>query len=72
MESFIAELDASHLALLDAYLIATGLKDYTLTTEEERVLEDFESGKVEWKEFRIEELFEVNTVRSFDEGKLDI
>lgn len=72
MESFLAELDASHLAELDAYLIATGLKDYTLTTEEERVLEDFESGKVEWKEFRIEELFEVNTVRSFDEGKLDI
>jgi hypothetical protein len=35
MESFIAELEAERIAELEAYLLATGLKDYTLTAKEQ-------------------------------------
>lgn len=55
MESFIAELEAERIAELEAYLLATGLKDYTLTQEEEKVLADFEN--VKWEIFNLEKLF---------------
>ena len=57
MESFIAELEAERIADLEAYLLATGLKDYTLTDEEQQVLDDFENEQFE--EFNIVDLFEV-------------
>lgn len=57
MESFIAELEAERIAELEAYLLATGLKDYTLTDEEKQVLDDFENEQFE--EFNIVDLFEV-------------
>ncbi len=57
MENFVAEIEAERMAQLDAYLSATGLKDCILTEEEERVLEDFERGKVERKIFNLEQLF---------------
>lgn len=47
MENFIAELEAERLARIEAYLITTGLKDYTLTEEEKELLETFRSGKTE-------------------------
>jgi hypothetical protein len=73
MESFIAELEAERIAELEAYLVATGLKDYTLTTEEEKVLVEFESGKFEWGEWRIGELFEINSYKKrFDANKVEI
>ncbi len=64
MESFIAELEAERvieleaekIAELEAYLIATGLKDYTLTVEEQQALDDFENHKIIWREFRIEDV----------------
>jgi Type I restriction modification DNA specificity domain len=56
MESFIAALEAERIAELEAYLVATGLKDYTLTAEEEKVLAEFES--IEWGKFRLGTLFE--------------
>jgi hypothetical protein len=57
MESFIAELEAERIAELEAYLLATELKDYTLTDEEKQVLDDFENEQFE--EFNIVDLFEV-------------
>ena len=51
MESFIAELEAEKIAELNNYLQITWLKDYNLTSEEEKVLRDFESGEFEWGEF---------------------
>lgn len=48
MESFIAELEA--------YLVATGLNDYTLTKEEQKALDDFDSLK--YGEFKLGNLFE--------------
>ncbi len=35
MESFIADLEAERISRVEAYLLATGLKDYTLTDEEQ-------------------------------------
>ena len=47
METFIAELEA--------YLAVTGLKDYTLTEEEEEILNSLD--KVQWKEYRFADVF---------------
>ena len=49
MESFIAELEA--------YLAATGLKDYTLTAKEQQVLAEFEQEKIVFDEFTYESIF---------------
>ena len=55
MESFIAELEAERIAGLEAYLKATGLKDYHLTPEDQAALEQLE--QVQWGAFRLGELF---------------
>lgn len=57
MESFIAELEAYHIAELEAYLAATGLKDYTLNDKEKEVLEDF--GNIRFEEFNVIDIFNV-------------
>lgn len=57
MESFVAELEEEHIAELEAYLLASGLKDYILTEEEERVLEEFETQ--EFSEFNVIDVFDV-------------
>ena len=57
MENFVAELESRRVAELESYLLATGLKDYILTAEEEKALNDFNS--IEWKEFDITEIFTV-------------
>lgn len=57
MERFIAELNAKRFAELNAYLTATGLKDYTLTPEEEQALQCFESNQIEWSEYKMGKLF---------------
>ena len=89
MENFIAELEAERIAELEAYLKVTGLSDYILTEEERAVLEAFRSGKIswggvkllnnqqvaniEWKMFRIGELFEINSYKKrFDANKVQI
>ena len=59
MKSFIAELEAHRIAELEAYLVATGLKDYTLTADEEKVLAEFES--IQWSIFNLEKLFGKST-----------
>jgi len=64
MESFVAELEAEPIGELEAYLVATGLKNYTLTDKEKQVLEDFENGKIKFKEFNIGKLFEkIKTIK---------
>ena len=63
MESFIAELEAQRIAELENYLLASGLKDYNLTYEEQKVLEDFENGNLNWKEFLMGDLFEFKAIK---------
>ena len=60
IEKFITELEQERISQLDIYLNASGLKDYTLTTEEKHVLGDFESGKIKFKEFNVVDIFDVN------------
>ncbi len=59
MENVIKELEAERIKELAAYLLTSGLKDYTLTSEEEKVLTDFEN--VKWEPFNIEKLFGKST-----------
>ena len=56
MEYFIAKLDEEKISELKAYLKATGLKDYNLTSEEQKALDEFDS--MEWEKFKLENLFE--------------
>jgi len=56
MESFIAKLEAERIAKLEAYLSATGLKDYQLTKDEQAALDSMD--KIAWGEFRIEDVLE--------------
>ncbi len=57
MELFISELEAERVAVLDAYLSAAGLKDFTLTPLERETLEDFEN--VDFEEFKVIDIFDV-------------
>lgn len=59
MESLMAELEAEYVAELKAYLLATGLNDFTLTAEEQHALNNFE--KLNWKLFNLEKLFGKST-----------
>ncbi|HHX8664935.1 TPA: restriction endonuclease subunit S [Vibrio alginolyticus] len=57
MESFITKIEVGHIAKLESYMIAAGLKDCQLTPEEQKCLDDFKNGKIDWGEFNLEELF---------------
>ena len=61
MENFISQLEACRLSQLEAYLLVTGLKNYTLTPAEEQALTDFQNGKVKWGEFNLENLYGKST-----------
>ena len=54
MESFIAELEAQRITELEAYLLVTGLKDYTLTTDEQAALNKLSTTT--WGKFKIEDV----------------
>jgi hypothetical protein len=54
IETFIATLNAERLATLNAYLMATGLKDTTLTAEEQAALDGLSSAI--WATFKIEDV----------------
>ena len=59
MEDFISQLEA--------YLLVTGLKNYTLTPAEEQALTDFQNGNIKWGEYRFANVF----YRSYDFGAGD-
>jgi hypothetical protein len=60
MESFIADIEAKRIRKLDAYLLAVGLKDYAMTSEEEKILDHFLNGEFLWDEFNLGGLFEIH------------
>ncbi len=62
MDSFIADIEAERMSKLNSYLVATGLKDYTLTAKEQKALIDFEQA--EFKEFKVTDIFDVNNSKS--------
>lgn len=71
MESFIAELEARRIAELEArriaeleaYLSVTGLKNYTLTEEEQKAIRDFSTLK--WGGVKLGCLFEINPTKYY-------
>lgn len=62
MDSFIATLEAERMTKLKAYLSAANLTDYTLSTEEQKALDNFEQA--EFKEFKVTDIFDVNNSKS--------
>ncbi|WP_338139391.1 restriction endonuclease subunit S [Vibrio aestuarianus] len=68
MEHFIAEIEANYIAELDAYLSVSGLKDYHLTPEEQKSIEEYESQ--EFSNFQVIDIFEV--INSFNILSRDI
>ena len=57
MENFIAELEARHIAELEAYLSVTGLDGYTLTEKEENALKNLSCNTIDWGEFTYQDIF---------------
>ncbi|WP_197273127.1 restriction endonuclease subunit S [Neisseria sp. 74A18] len=58
MENFVAELEARRSAELEAYLSAAGLKDYTLTAEEQQALAQLECNKTIFSSFSFDNVFD--------------
>lgn len=64
ISSFIAELEAERIKELEAYLKVTGFDNYELTKEEQETLAIIEAKNVQWREFKMEELFEkISTIK---------
>lgn len=57
MEKFIAELEAQRIAELEAYLLAAGLSDYTLTEAEKDALQQYKDKAIFWSSFNLKKLF---------------
>jgi ankyrin repeat protein len=73
MESFIEKLEKEKIEKLNNYLEVSWLKDCELNEKEKKVLEDFENGKFEWGDFKLWDLFNINTYKKrFDANKLTI
>ncbi|WQX34789.1 restriction endonuclease subunit S [Helicobacter pylori] len=78
MEKFIAELEQCRLAELQAYLKATGLKNTTLSNEEENALNLFNGNNsggntpcgLTWQSFKLGDLFEIEKTLSFNKDAL--
>lgn len=56
MESVIRELEEERIRELNAYLLATNLKEYALSSEEENALKEFESLD-NWEEYAFKNIF---------------
>lgn len=64
IEDFITQLENEKIKELEAYLEASELKDYTLTIEEEKVLEDFKNRKITFNDFNVIDVFNVKNSRN--------
>ena len=61
MERYIGELEQARVSELAAYLRAAGLENYDLTAAEQNALDDFKNNRLNFKEFKIDNLFEIST-----------
>lgn len=57
IDSFIAELEEERIAELEAYLTVAGLKDYELTTLEQKAIDNYQ--KLEFIDFKVTDIFTV-------------
>lgn len=58
MERYIGELEQARVSELAAYLRAAGLENYDLTAAEQTALDDFKNNRLNFKEFKIDDLFD--------------
>lgn len=65
MESYIHDLEQSYIHDLDAYLQETGLNDYTLTDDEQVLLE----SEPMFREFKVGDLFDCNTTKGYNPNR---
>jgi hypothetical protein len=56
MERFIGKIENERIKKLEKHLYENGLNNYKLTEQEQKVLNEYKN--VEWKEFKLEVLFE--------------
>jgi hypothetical protein len=59
MERFILEIERERIEVLETYLSITGLKDYGITTKEQKSIDEFKN--LNWKIFNLENLFGKST-----------
>ncbi|WP_095225670.1 restriction endonuclease subunit S [Helicobacter sp. 12S02634-8] len=84
MESFISELEEERISELEeeriselaAYLKASGLDSYELSSEEQKALADFSSSDIGsensiWQEFRLGDMFEIVGTKSLDSNAIE-
>lgn len=64
MEDYIKELEAERIKELEAYLVATGLDEYVLSDDEEKLINNFKSDNVKWGEFNITDIFTVTNTHT--------
>ena len=55
---FVAELEAQRVAELETYLQATGLKDYTLTKEEQLAIDKLKKQEIQWEVITYQTVFD--------------
>lgn len=73
MERFIIELERERILKLENYLSEIGFLDYNLTEYEKEILVSFESGKIKLQEFKVDDLFTIDTYKKrFDANKVNI
>lgn len=61
MEECISELEAERINKLKAYLKVTGFNNYTITPEEQDIIDKFNNGRVRWKTYNVKNLFGKST-----------
>ena len=71
MEKFIEELEAERIEELEAYLITTGLSDYKLTKEDEKVLDKFDKMldnalDRQTDKIRLGDIFDIRPTKSYN------
>ena len=78
IENFIAQLEAERIAQLEAeriaqlknYLQVSDLDNYTLNDREKEALKKLEDNDIEWKEFKVGEIFDIGTGSLIPKTKL--
>ena len=70
MDNFTSKLENLHINKLETHLVDSNLKDYVLTTNELKVLNDFENDNINYGTFKISNIFSIHNTPSFNKDKL--
>jgi len=65
MEKFIKEIETEKIYILHNYFISNKLNNFTLSIEEQKVLNEFIKGNIEWDCFKLGDLFKINPTKYY-------